>query len=119
MDESTPSGVCDGSNPYLSDKLRSRPLFPLKTFMAEQNLESWFLGTLSLPSTQIAGFLTKPFSISLNTCLLGVDLQAVGPEFNKNAMPWSNHCVAQRATELPLFRQVKAESGCTPVGTVE
>ena len=52
-------GDGEDSDPPPSQWLRLLPSFLLKSFMAEQNLQSWFLGDLSLPSPQIASILIK------------------------------------------------------------
>lgn len=48
--------------PYLHDYF---PFFPLKTFMAEQNIQSWFRDP-GLPSPQVAHILIKAIFLFLS-----------------------------------------------------
>ena len=59
------------------------PFLPLKTFMVQQNLQSWFLD-MSPPSPLVAGLLNKanfPFQPTLVSWVLAFKWRAVKPEF--------------------------------------
>lgn len=66
---------------------------PLKFFMVEQNLQSWFLN-MSSPSLQVAGLLNKVTFLLLSMLVSGVsalEQWAAGPEFGDMPISQCKH----------------------------
>ena len=76
--------------PCLNNWSKLRPLFPLKAFLAEQNIQSWLLQTVSPPSPQIARILIKcnfPFYQHLPLSWVSIFKQwAATPEFTTGGL---------------------------------
>ena len=69
-------GMTTDLTSLLNDSLKLLPFFPLKTFMAEQNLWRWFWGHWVHLLPRLMAFGLKATFLSTNTCPLGTDFRA-------------------------------------------